>query len=199
MGENKLKQMEELDARIEKINFDLAGLINRKEEMEQKKFGIQEDIDKLEKNKKEILAKTDEMNRLQKIIYIAFLCKKDLKEIDLLNAKIEESKKEKDNIQGKIDIQNKLYADTVKEKDGYIEQRKKLYVEHTKTQQKQEQRDVTSHAQDLAKIHQIAKKYEGSKIMTQLRLIIEEEVNKFLGNEKPVTKNAETEEQDEME
>ncbi|MGN1327813.1 MAG: GH36-type glycosyl hydrolase domain-containing protein, partial [Clostridia bacterium] len=49
--------------------------------------------------------------------------------------------KEKDNIQNKIDIQNKLYADTIKEKDDYIEQRKELYMENTKVQQKKEEQD----------------------------------------------------------
>ena len=112
----KLEQMEELDAKIEKINYDLSGLESRKKEMENSKFDKQQNIEKLEEEKRTILAKTDKMNRLEKIIYIAFASKNDLKQVDLLNAKITELRNEKDSIQGKIDIQNKLYADTIKDK-----------------------------------------------------------------------------------
>ena len=107
----KLEQMEELDAKIEKINYDLSGLESRKKEMENSKFDKQQNIEKLEEEKRAILAKTDKMNRLEKIIYIAFASKNDLKQVDLLNAKITELRNEKDSIQGKIDIQNKLYAE----------------------------------------------------------------------------------------
>lgn len=200
MKEDKLKQMEELDARIEKINYDLAGLENRKKEMEDNKFTKQEEIEKLEKEKNTILSKTDKMNRLQKIIYIAFASKNDLKQIDLLNVKITEYRKEKDNIQNKIDIQNKLYADTIKEKDKYIEQRKELYIQNTKEQQseKQETSKDTAHIKDLVEIHRITKKYEKSDIMKDLRMIIESKVNQIVGTNKN-NKNMEKTEEWEME
>ena len=38
MDKTKLEQMEKLDAKIEKTNYDLAGLENRKKEMEESKF-----------------------------------------------------------------------------------------------------------------------------------------------------------------
>ena len=87
--------MEELDAKIEKINYDLLGLESRKKEIEEKKFAKQQEIEKQEEEKKNILAKTDKMNKLQKIIYIVFALKNDLKQVELLNAKIEENRKEK--------------------------------------------------------------------------------------------------------
>mgnify|MGYP007084939956 CR=1 FL=1 len=96
--------MEELDAKIEKTNYDLSGLESRKKEMEDSKFDKQQNIEKLEEEKRTILAKTDKMNRLEKIIYIAFASKNDLKQVDLLNAKITELRNEKDSIQNKIDI-----------------------------------------------------------------------------------------------
>lgn len=108
--------------------------------MENSKFDKQQNIEKLEEEKRAILAKTDKMNRLEKIIYIAFASKNDLKQVDLLNAKITELRNEKDSIQGKIDIQNKLYADTIKEKDNYIEQRRQLYVENTKIHVQEKER-----------------------------------------------------------
>lgn len=181
MKNTKLKQMEELDAKIEKTNYDLSGLESRKKEMEDSKFDKQQNIEKLEEEKRTILAKTDKMNRLEKIIYIAFASKNDLKQVDLLNAKITELRNEKDSIQDKIDIQNKLYADTIKEKDNYIEQRKQLYIENTNVNI-QENTIKTTHVQDLAKIHKIAKQYEGSEIMKKLSQTIEKYVDRLLKN-----------------
>lgn len=202
MDKTRLEKMEELDAKIEKINYDLLGLESRKKEIEEKKFSVQQEIEKLEDEKKKILAKTDKMNKLQKAIYIMFSLKNDLKQVELLNAKVEENRKEKDNIQNKIDIQNKLYADTIKEKDKYIEQRRLLYIENTNTLQEEEKAKVTSHAQDLAKIDEIAKKYKKSNIMIKIRQVIETEMNKLLGNKeetKEKSNRKEVEAQDEME
>lgn len=202
MDKTKLEKMEELDARIEKINYDLSSLETRKKEMEESKFAKQQNIEKLEDEKKAILSKTDKMNRLQKIIYIAFASKNDLKQIDLINVKITEYRNEKDNIQNKIDIQNKLYADTIKEKDDYIEQRKDLYMENTKVQQKQEEQDKskTSPIKDLAQIYEITMQYKDNKVMNNLRNIVENQINQYLGANVEIKENKKVaEEQDEME
>ena len=205
MDKTELNKMEELDAKIEKITYDLSGLENRKKEIEEKKFAKQQEIEKQEEEKKNILAKTDKMNKLQKIIYIVFALKNDLKQVELLNAKIDENRKEKDNIQNKIDIQNNLYAETIKEKEKYIEQRRELYIEKSNTLQeekKQEKTEVLNHPQDLVKIHQIAKQYKNSKIMTKVAQTIENEINKFFKDKedtKVTTNKKVAEEQDEME
>ena len=205
MDKTKLNKMEELDAKIEKITYDLSGLENRKKEIEEKKFAKQQEIEKQEEEKKNILAKTDKMNKLQKIIYIVFALKNDLKQVELLNAKIEENRKEKDNIQNKIDIQNNLYAETIKEKEKYIEQRRELYIEKSNTlqeQEKQEKTEVLNHPQDLVKIHQIAKQYKNSKIMSKVAQTIEAEINKLLEDKEDTnikTNKKMAEEQDEME
>lgn len=205
MDKTKLNKMEELDAKIEKITYDLSGLENRKKEIEEKKFAKQQEIEKQEEEKKNILAKTDKMNKLQKIIYIVFALKNDLKQVELLNAKIDENRKEKDNIQNKIDIQNNLYAETIKEKEKYIEQRRELYIEKSNTlqeQEKQEKTEVLNHPQDLVKIHQIAKQYKNSKIMSKVAQTIENEINKFFKDKedtKVTTNKKVAEEQDEME
>ena len=208
MDKIKITKMEELDAKIEKITYDLSGLESRKKEIEEKKFAKQQEIEKQEEEKKNILAKTDKMNRLQKFIYVVFALKNDLKQVELLNAKIDENRKEKDNIQKKIDIQNNLYEDTIKEKDKYIEERRKLYIENINQLQRQEQREekniekVTEHTQDLTKIHEIAKKYKQSSVMSKIVQTIEENVNRVLKNKENMktTENKKVaEEQDEME
>ena len=205
MDKTELNKMEELDAKIEKITYDLSGLENRKKEIEEKKFAKQQEIEKQEEEKKNILAKTDKMNKLQKIIYIVFALKNDLKQVELLNAKIDENRKEKDNIQNKIDIQNNLYAETIKEKEKYIEQRRELYIEKSNTlqeQEKQEKTEVLNHPQDLVKIHQIAKQYKNSKIMSKVAQTIENEINKLFKDKEDIkvtTNKKVAEEQDEME
>ena len=198
--ESKLKQMEELDAKIEKINYDLAGLESRKKEMEDNKFSKQQEIDKLEQEKKEILAKTDKMNRLQKIIYIIVSSKTDLKQVELINAKISENTKEKDNIQNKIDIQNKLYSDTIKEKESCIEERKQLYVDKINVNSKVKENTRTSEIQDLAQIYGITMQYQDNSVMQNLRQIVEQKINQFLGtNSAKQEKVEEKQEEDEME
>lgn len=198
--ESKLKQMEELDAKIEKINYDLAGLEARKKEMEDNKFSKQQEIDKLEQEKKEILAKTDKMNRLQKIIYIIVSSKTDLKKVELINAKISENAKEKDNIQNKIDIQNKLYSDTIKEKESCIEERKQLYVDKINVNSKVKENTRTSEIQDLAQIYGITMQYQDNSVMQNLRQIVEQKINQFLGaNSAKQEKVEEKQEEDEME
>jgi len=192
MKEERLKQMEELDARIEKTNYDLAGLESRKKEMEDSKFAKQEEIKKLEKEKNSILDKTDKMNRIQRIFYIAFALKNDLKQIDLLNVKITEYQKEKDNIQNKIDIQNELYAETIKEKDKYIEQRKELYNESANKQQEKSKNNT--HIQDLVEIHRITEKYKESEIMKKVKQTIEKSINEMLGERPKEEKRRQTEE-----
>ena len=192
--------MEELDAKIEKVNYDLLGLESRKQEMENNKFEKQQNIENLEDEKKKILAKTDKMNRLEKIIYIAFASKNDLKQVDLLNAKITELRNEKDSIQDKIDIQNKLYADTIKEKDNYIEQRKQLYIVTTNVKTQEKENIVkTTHVQDLARIHKIAKQYENSDIMQKVSQVIEKYIDKLLeGTKEDEKKLVEKEEEAEV-
>ena len=198
--ESKLKQMEELDAKIEKINYDLAGLESRKKEMEDNKFSKQQEIDKLEQEKKDILAKTDKMNRLQKIIYIIVSSKTDLKQVELINAKISENAKEKDNIQNKIDIQNKLYSDTIKEKESCIEERKQLYVDKINVNSKVKENTRTSEIQDLAQIYGITMQYQNNSVMQNLRQIVEQKINQFLGdNSVKQEKVEQKQEEDEME
>ena len=206
MNKTKISKMEELDSKIEKINYDLLELESRKKEIEDKKVIKQQEIEKQEEEKKAILIKTDKMTKLQKIIYFAFYLRNNLKQIDLLNVRIEENRKERDDFQKKIDIQNNLYEETIKEKDKYIEERRNLYVENINQLQKQEENKniemVTKHTQDLNQIHEIAKKYKQSAIMGKIAQIIEENANKVFKkkeNTREIINKKVAEEQDEME
>lgn len=197
---SELRKMEELDARIEKINYDLAGLESRKKEMEDDKLNKQTEIDKLEKEKNTILGKTDNMRSLQKFIYVVVSLRTDLKRVELINAKISEHQKEKNNIQNKIDIQNELYAETIKEKDKYIEQRRELYVTKTTSKENKQENEKVSQIKALTQIYEITSRFKNSKAMNNLSQLVEKEINQYLeANSNKKENIQQKEEQEEME
>lgn len=175
----QLRKMEELDAKVDKINYDLIGLENRKKEMEDKKASYQKEIDKLEKEKNSILCKTDTMKPLKKFIYIVVSLRTDLKRVDLINVKLNEKQKEKDGIQNKIDIQNNLYAETIKEKDNIIEQRKELYISQNATKENTQENEKVSKMRALTQIFEITSKFKDSKVMSNLNHLVEKEIDQY--------------------
>lgn len=196
----QLRKMEELDAKVDKINYDLIGLENRKKEMEDKKASYQKEIDKLEKEKNSILGKTDTMKPLQKFIYIVVSLRTDLKRVDLINVKLNEKQKEKDGIQNKIDIQNNLYAETIKEKDNIIEQRKELYISQNATKENTQENEKVSKMRALTQIFEITSKFKDSKVMSNLNHLVEKEIDQYKTAVTSKKENTEQkQDQDEME
>lgn len=196
----QLRKMEELDAKVDKINYDLIGLENRKKEMEDKKASYQKEIDKLEKEKNSILGKTDTMKPLKKFIYIVVSSRTDLKRVDLINVKLNEKQKEKDGIQNKIDIQNNLYAETIKEKDNIIEQRKELYISQNATKENTQENEKVSKMRALTQIFEITSKFKDSKVMSNLNHLVEKEIDQYKTAVTSKKENTEQkQDQDEME
>lgn len=196
----QLRKMEELDAKVDKINYGLIGLENRKKEMEDKKASYQREIDKLEKEKTSILGKTDTMKPLQKFIYIVVSLRTDLKRVDLINVKLNEKQKEKDGIQNKIDIQNNLYAETIKEKDNIIEQRKELYISQNATKENTQENEKVSKMRALTQIFEITSKFKDSKVMSNLNHLVEKEIDQYKTAVTSKKENTEQkQDQDEME
>ena len=196
----QLRKMEELDAKVDKINYDLIGLENRKKEMEDKKASYQKEIDKLEKEKNSILGKTATMKPLKKFIYIVVSLRTDLKRVDLINVKLNEKQKEKDGIQNKIDIQNNLYAETIKEKDNMIEQRKELYISQNATKENTQENEKVSKMRALTQIFEITSKFKDSKVMSNLNHLVEKEIDQYKTAVTSKKENTEQkQDQDEME
>lgn len=196
----QLRKMEELDAKVDKINYDLIGLENRKKEMEDKKASYQKEIDKLEKEKNSILGKTDTMKSLKKFIYIVVSLRTDLKRVDLINVRLNEKQKEKDGIQNKIDIQNNLYAETIKEKDNIIEQRKELYISQNATKENTQENEKVSKMRALTQIFEITSKFKDSKVMSNLNHLVEKEIDQYKTAVTSKKENTEQkQDQDEME
>ena len=145
------------------------------------------------------------MSRFQKIIYIIIGSRTDLKQVDLINTKITENQKQKDNIQNKIDIQNNLYAETLQEKDNYIKQRKELYLSETMTKSSEnektteQQNGKVSEIKGLTQIYEIAKSFKDNKIMHELSQIVEKQINEYIGLNQSKEKIQPKEEQEEME
>lgn len=196
----QLRKMEELDAKVDKINYDLIGLENRKKEMEDKKASYQREFEKLEKEKTSILGKTDTMKPLQKFIYIVVSLRTDLKRVDLINVKLNEKQKEKDGIQNKIDIQNNLYAETIKEKDNIIEQRKELCISQNATKENTQENEKVSKMRALTQIFEITSKFKDSKVMSNLNHLVEKEIDQYKTAVTSKKENTEQkQDQDEME
>ena len=196
----QLRKMEELDAKVDKINYDLIGLENRKKEMEDKKASYQKEIDKLEKEKNSILCKTDTMKPLKKFIYIVVSLRTDLKRVDLISVRLNEKQKEKDGIQNKIDIQNNLYAETIKEKDNIIEQRKELYISQNATKENTQENEKVSKMRALTQIFEITSKFKDSKVMSNLNHLVEKEIDQYKTAVTSKKENTEQkQDQDEME
>ena len=78
-NKTRLKQMQEIDAKIEKINYDFLGIESRKKEMEDKKVEKQKEIEKLEKDKDKLTMRSEDMSKARKIIYIVMNLQKDIK------------------------------------------------------------------------------------------------------------------------
>lgn len=183
-NKTRLKQMQEIDAKIEKINYDFLGIESRKKDMEDKKAEKQKEIEKLEKDKDRLTMRSEDMSKARKIIYIVMNLQKDIKEIDTINNKIIKLKSEVEEIQDKIEIQNKLYLDAKSEKDKYLEERRKLYL--GEENQKIEETKNSNQKQE--------EETKADKFMINLNRLIELEISKYMES-KPKNLSKENEEE----
>jgi len=184
-NKTRLKQMQEIDAKIEKINYDFLGIESRKKEMEDKKVEKQKEIEKLEKDKDKLTMRSEDMNKTRKIIYIVMNLQKDIKEIDSINNKIIKLKSEVEEIQNKIEIQNKLFLDTKKEKDKCLEERRKLYIGEEKQNIEETKNSNQKQPEETKE----------DKFMMNLNRLIELEISRYMENK---SKKLNKEEEDEM-
>ena len=184
-SKTRLKQMQEIDAKIEKINYDFLGIESRKKEMEDKKVEKQKEIEKLEKDKHKLTMRSEDMNKARKIIYIVMNLQKDIKEIDSINNKIIKLKSEVEEIQNKIEIQNKLFLDTKNEKDKCLEERRELYLGEEKQNIEETKNSNQKQPEETKE----------DKFMMNLNRLIELEISRYMENK---SKELNKEEEDEM-
>ena len=188
----RIKEMKEIDAEIEKINYDLLGIESRKKEYEDKKAEKQKEIEKLEKEKEKLTMRSEDMSKARKVIYIIVNLQKDLKEIDSLNSRIVKLKSETQEIQDNIDIQNNLYLKSRNEKDKFLEERRKLYLSNEVIQEKN--KDIEKNEDTNNKEQKLSRE---EKFILNLNRLIEEQINAHLNKAKQ--NNNSNESEDEME
>ena len=188
----RIKEMKEIDAEIEKINYDLLGIESRKKEYEDKKAERQKEIEKLEKEKERLTMRSEDMSKARKVIYIIVNLQKDLKEIDSLNSRIVKLKSETQEIQDNIDIQNNLYLKSRNEKDKFLEERRKLYLSNEVVQE--ENKAIKENENTNNKEQKLSRE---EKIILNLNRLIEEQINAHLNRAKQNSNSNESE--DEME
>lgn len=188
----RIKEMKEIDAEIEKINYDLLGIESRKKEYEDKKAEKQKEIEKLEKEKEKLTMRSEDMSKARKVIYIIVNLQKDLKEIDSLNSRIVKLKSETQEIQDNIDIQNNLYLKSRNEKDKFLEERRKLYLSNEVVQE--ENKTIKENEATNNKEQKLSRE---EKFILNLNRLIEEQINAHLNKAKQNSNSNESE--DEME
>ena len=188
----RIKEMKEIDAEIEKINYDLLGIESRKKEYEDKKAERQKEIEKLEKEKERLTMRSEDMSKARKVIYIIVNLQKDLKEIDSLNSRIVKLKNETQEIQDNIDIQNNLYLKSRNEKDKFLEERRKLYLSNEVVQE--ENKAIKENENTNNKEQKLSRE---EKFILNLNRLIEEQINAHLNKAKQNSNSNESE--DEME
>ena len=188
----RIKEMKEIDAEIEKINYDLLGIESRKKEYEDKKAERQKEIEKLEKEKERLTMRSEDMSKARKVIYIIVNLQKDLKAIDSLNSRIVKLKSETQEIQDNIDIQNNLYLKSRNEKDKFLEERRKLYLSNEVVQE--ENKAIKENENTNNKEQKLSRE---EKFILNLNRLIEEQINAHLNRAKQNSNSNESE--DEME
>ena len=188
----RIKEMKEIDAEIEKINYDLLGIESRKKEYEDKKAEKQKEIEKLEKEKEKLTMRSEDMSKARKVIYIIVNLQKDLKAIDSLNSRIVKLKSETQEIQDNIDIQNNLYLKSRNEKDKFLEERRKLYLSNEVVQE--ENKAIKENENTNNKEQKLSRE---EKFILNLNRLIEEQINAHLNRAKQNSNSNESE--DEME
>ena len=188
----RIKEMKEIDAEIEKINYDLLGIESRKKEYEDKKAERQKEIEKIEKEKERLTMRSEDMSKARKVIYIIVNLQKDLKEIDSLNSRIVKLKSETQEIQDNIDIQNNLYLKSRNEKDKFLEERRKLYLSNEVVQE--ENKAIKENENTNNKEQKLSRE---EKFILNLNRLIEEQINAHLNKAKQNSNSNESE--DEME
>ena len=188
----RIKEMQEIDARIEKVNYDLLGIESRKKEIEDKKAEKQKEIEKLEKEKERLTMRSEDMNKAQKIIYVIVNLQKDLKQIDSLNTQIIKLKSETEEMQNKIEIQNNLYLEARNEKDRYLNERRKLYLSNELKEENVEKITENDNAKSVE--NEVSKE---EKFILNLNRLIEQQIKAHLDNIK--VNDNKKEQEDEME
>lgn len=93
-----------------------------------------------------------------------------------------------------------MYAETIKEKDNIIEQRKELYISQNATEENTQENEKIPKMRALTQIFEITSKFKDSKVMSNLNHLVEKEIDQYKTAVTSKKENTEQkQDQDEME
>lgn len=188
------KELDFLDEKSSNINLEMVTLEKEKNEMEEKKAVLTKEITELEEEKKNILLKTDNRKGIMKYLYMILQANADLKNIKIIDAKLEENRINLQDVEDKLDIKNKLIKEKLEEKLNVWKRREELYVSNTQVKENEtekenikgsNQKNIESDFSSLMTLYTLANqvdfKEEGtSKIKDNLIQNLKSDIEKYI-------------------
>lgn len=186
------KELDFLDEKSNNINLEMVTLEKEKNEMEEKKATLTKEISELEEEKKNILLKTDNRRGIIKYLYMILQASADLKNIKIIDAKLEENRTNLQSVENKLDIKNKLIKEKLEEKLNVWKRREELYnsTTHVKETEKENikesnQKDISSDFSSLMTLYTLAnqvdfKEEKTSKIKDNLIQNLKTDIEKYI-------------------
>lgn len=143
------KKLNFLDEKVSNINLEMLSLEKDKNQHEELKAKIVTTINELEEEKKDILSKTDKYTGLKKYLYMIVQANSDLKNLKIINSKLEENRIELQGIEEKLDIKSQLIKEKMEEKLDVWNRREQIYMGKYKEQENERETVKKENSKDL--------------------------------------------------
>lgn len=143
------KELNFLDEKVSNINLEMLSLEKDKNQHEELKAKIVTNINDLEEEKKSILSKTDKYTGLKKYLYMIVQANSDLKNLKIINSKLEENRIELQGVEEKLDIKSKLIKEKMEEKLDALNRREQIYMRKYHEQENQRENAKKENSKDL--------------------------------------------------
>ena len=143
------KELNFLDEKVSNINLEMLSLEKDKNQHEELKAKIVTNINDLEEEKKSILSKTDKYTGLKKYLYMIVQANSDLKNLKIINSKLEENRIELQGVEEKLDIKSKLIKEKMEEKLDAWNRREQIYMGKYHEQESQRENVKKENSKDL--------------------------------------------------
>lgn len=143
------KELNFLDEKVSNINLEMLSLEKDKNQHEELKAKIVTTINELEEEKKDILSKTDKYTGLKKYLYMIVQANSDLKNLKIINSKLEENRIELQGVEEKLDIKSQLIKEKMEEKLDVWNRREQIYMGKYKEQENERETVKKENSKDL--------------------------------------------------
>ena len=143
------KELNFLDEKMSNINLEMITLEKEKNKIEEEKAILTSDVKNLEEEKKNILLKSENHKGIIKYLYMIIQANSDLKTLKIIDAKLEENRKNLQKVEDKLDIKNQLIKDKMNEKADVWKKREKIYMGTYKEAETEKQTTTNENSKDL--------------------------------------------------